>query len=105
MTVVVGVDVVLGERAEYFDAASLLRAWVGVLTGHGTSGQVFLLGQERIGQGPALVVGSVLLVAGAALAVAAVQGVWRALAHAGGRRRRAVDHTGIDDMRTDEGES
>jgi hypothetical protein len=62
IAVMIGVDTVLGDSAEYFNAASLLEAWGGVLSGHGVNGETFLVGQERLGDALSLGIGSTLLV-------------------------------------------
>lgn len=90
MAAVVAVDSVLDERAEYFDAASLLRAWADVFRGDGRGHHVFLLGQERLGDGPSLLLGTTLLAVEAALLVAAVTTGWSVAARVRARRRRAL---------------
>lgn len=58
MAATVAVDLVLGESAEYFNAASLLRAIGSAARGRGTGGHTFLVGQEHLGDGPAILLGT-----------------------------------------------
>ena len=80
MGVMVAVDTVLGESAEYFNASSLLKAWGSAIQGRGVGGHSFIAGQEQMGSAlsmgvasalfilePALIL-SVLLLGGSAIA-------------------------------------
>ncbi len=58
----VGIDLFMGEKAEYFNAAGVFAAWGGVLSGADPLTHHFLVGQERLGVW-ALPAGTALLVA------------------------------------------
>ncbi len=77
----VAIDVRLGDAAEYFNAAELLRAWGDLVTGRGLGDRHFIAGQERLGDVAALQTGTALFV------LEPLVGVALALAAAGGLRR------------------
>lgn len=71
MGVMVVVDHLLGDRAEYFHAGKLLTAWWRVLSGRGVDSVHFIAGQEEMGDTLALVVGSATFVLEPAIVLAA----------------------------------
>lgn len=72
MAVMVAVDSVLGESAEYFNATKLLQAWGNVVRGRDLGEHTFVLGQEHMSDALSLATGSVLFVLEPAVALAAL---------------------------------
>ncbi|MCP4967621.1 MAG: hypothetical protein GY926_20605 [bacterium] len=70
MVVMVCIDEMLGDSAEYFNASGLLRAWGSTLSGDGLGGQHFLIGQEGLGGAWSLAVGSTAFVLEPAMVLA-----------------------------------
>ena len=67
------VDGVLGDAAEYYHALRLVEAWWQVFADGGIApGHHFIIGQEAMGDGLSLAVGSALLVVEPAIALAMV---------------------------------
>jgi hypothetical protein len=66
VAVMVAVDALLGPSAEYFNALGLLKAWGGVVRGHGVQHH-FLAGQDRLGDAASMGLGTVLFVVEPAL--------------------------------------
>ncbi len=62
MAVMVAIDSVLGDSAEYFNATRLLQAWSDVARGRGLEEHTFMFGQERMGDALSLAAGSALFV-------------------------------------------
>ncbi|MCB0964659.1 MAG: hypothetical protein KDA98_15375 [Acidimicrobiales bacterium] len=86
MAAMVAADVVLGDRAEYFNASELLKTWGDLVTGRGLGHRTFLHGQASLGDGASLAAGSALFVIEPAVVLAAIVGT-------AGAVRRAVSHT------------
>ena len=71
--VMLGVDALLAERAEYFNAWYLVDAWHAVLTGTPIpDAQAFIVGQESLGNPLALGLGTILLFAEPAVVLAII---------------------------------
>ena len=62
MAVMVAVDSVLGDSAEYFNATRLLKAWANVVRGRGIGEHTFVAGQEHMSDALSLATGSTLFV-------------------------------------------
>lgn len=89
MAVMVAVDSVLGESAEYFNATRLLGAWSSVVRGRGLGEHTFVVGQDEMGDALALAAGSALFVLEPAVVLAALVYGGSTLARlARGRRAR-----------------
>jgi hypothetical protein len=67
MGVMVTVDMVLGESADYFNASSLLKAWGSAIQGRGIEGHSFIAGQEQMGSALSMSVASALFIVEPAL--------------------------------------
>lgn len=72
MAVMVAVDSVLGESAEYFNASRLLGAWGDVVRGRGIGEETFVMGQEHMSDAVSLATGSALFVLEPALVLTAL---------------------------------
>ena len=72
MAVMVAVDSVLGDSAEYFNATRLLGAWSNVVRGRGLGDHTFVVGQEHMSDAVSLATGSALFVLEPAIVLAAL---------------------------------
>lgn len=72
MAAMVLIDRLLGDRAEYFHAGRLLQAWGNVLRGESIDTVHFIVAQEEMGSGLALLAGSVAFVLEPAAVLAVV---------------------------------